>query len=140
MTTIEQTAVERLCELLNEEIIRSGQIQRSNKTIWSVLHNADNRIWTSLLKGAVELTPTTHRNHKRILERAEELATAIDKLGKIYPNVITPYPKEYKREGRPDNHLFQNAAWHLLMMLREVYCDTNSINLPNADSSKGKLI
>jgi hypothetical protein len=136
---LQTQAAEKLCELLNEQINQHGEIQKSNKTIWSVLHQTDNDIWLNLIAGILSITPTTHRNSQRIEQRAAELSQAIDALGSKYPNVITPYPAEYKKQKRPATELFQNAAWHLLMMTREVYCDTHGIHLPNADSSKGLL-
>ena len=131
ITALETTAVERLCELLNEEIRQNGPISKGNKRIWGVLHEMDNTIWNHCLNGASAMTPVSHKNHNRIDQRVTELHAALKRLGKLYDNVITPYPSEYKKQARPDSDLYQGAAWHLLMLLREVYCDINNIDLPN---------
>ena len=139
MKQLETKMIERLCELLNEQININGKIQRSNKTIWAVLHDMDNTIWQHCLNGADDFTPHNHRNRHSIDRRLLELNTAIKRYKDQYPNVITPFPAEYKRQKRDKDQLFQNSAWHLLMMLREVYCDVYGIDLPNSDSSIGAL-
>lgn len=131
ITALETTAIERLCELFNERIRQDGPISKGDKRIWGVLHEMDNTIWQHCLNGAVAMTPTDHKNYNRIDQRVTELNAALKRLGKQYDNVITPYPSEYKKQGRPDSDLYQGAAWHLLMLLREVYCDINGIDLPN---------
>jgi hypothetical protein len=128
---LERTAIDRLCELLNEEIRQNGAISKGNKRIWGVLHEMDNTIWQHCLNGATTMTPTDHKNYNRIDQRVTELNAALKRLHKQYDNVITPYPSEYKRQARPESDLYQGAAWHLLMLLREVYCDINGIDLPN---------
>jgi len=131
ITDLETTAIERLCELLNEEIRQTGPISKGNKRIWGVLHEMDNTIWHHCLNGAINITPRNHKNFNRIDQRVTELNAALTRLKGDYDNVITPYPSEYKRQGRPNSDLYQGAAWHLLMLLREVYCDVYGVDLPN---------
>jgi hypothetical protein len=131
IATLETEAIDRLCELLNNEIRKSGAIQKGNKNIWAVLHEMDNTIWQHCLNGARAITTMNHRNYNRIDQRITELESAIKRLSGVYDNVITPYPSEYKKQKRPNSDLYQGAAWHLLMLLREVYCDNNNLDLPN---------
>ena len=126
---------EALAELLNAEINKGGKIQQNNPTIWTALHAIDDRLWRAIIEDYLK-----DNRYMRAWPAAQEILDHLNKYEHIYhPWTITPYEGLVKRQQRPGDHQNKRAMWRWLMATRERYCDLNYIDLPNEDSSIGKL-
>ena len=126
---------EGICEVINSEINKSGQIQKGNVQIWHILHSCDDDIW----QGVFEEVLSAER-YRAVHPRALELLAHLKKYRTAYyPFTMTPYEGVVKKQRRPKSHSAKGLLWSWLFHLRDVYNAQHHIDLPNADSSKGAL-
>lgn len=125
----------KVSELLNKEILANGQLQNSNKHIWSTLHAMDNDIWLMYIRG-IKLVDKEFGH----LVNLDELATVLE-IEKIIErwgymsqsnNILTPH------KTRTNGHNYKGTAWKMVNQGREIWCRAMSIDLPNDNISKQK--
>jgi hypothetical protein len=147
-TDITQAEVlDAVLEQMNDHINRHGQIKQSSQVIknW---HKYDNTVWTLILRGIQRAISNGEITVEGWVERdIDFLLTHIEKCQDHTDNVLYQEPKETGR--LPDSVTHANRAKHYktiktrtfrtMMQIREALCKALGIDLPNEDSSKGKL-
>jgi len=134
-------------EQMNDHINKHGQIKKSSQVIknW---HQYDNTIWTMILQGIQRAITNGYIKVDGWVEsEIDFLLTHIRKCEAHTDNVLYQDPKETAR--LPDSVTHANTAKHyktiktrtfrIMMQIREALCKALGIDLPNEDSSKGKL-
>jgi hypothetical protein len=117
-----------VADSLNAIIRDSGEIQINNDSIWKgILHKWSNEDWAlvcDVMFAVMETEPQYFKSfHERALLTAETILTT-----------------KYQQHDRIlDTKKYKKDAWRLLMTMREVYNAINSIDLPNANTSKRRL-
>lgn len=120
--------VKELAEWLNNEIRKTGQLQRNNHALWEeFLHKWDNREWAQVLGYLEALNEACPELFKSYHEQSVFNATTT--LGKHW---------ESEHDRVLDKKPHKKTAWSAIMTVREVYNAANGIDLPNEDSSKDK--
>ena len=145
MASLEQTVNEWVDEnkRLNSYINTHGQIQRSS--IIKQWHDWDNAQWYRYLMFTLVLDDKAHlRLDGRIVRDLQTLVHHIEEYGNHCDNIIYPHPKTTKNLHHKLTHLHRDTsvksvAFRAMMNIREAYCELLDIDLPNADSSIGKL-
>jgi len=134
-------------EQMNDHINKHGKIKQSSQVIknW---HQYDNTIWTMILQGIQGGIANGYITVPYWAEKEFDfLLTHIRKCEAHTDNVLFQDPKETAR--LPDSITHANTAKHgitikrrtfrCMMQIREALCKALGIDLPNEDSSKGKL-
>lgn len=131
--------IEGISELLNKEINDTGKIQHNNNNIWQVLHKMDDSIWDSYL-AALEIYANTRPAYAGMSSSITKLQRHLDLYRSHYsPWTLTPYEGMVRSQARPQSHRAKGAVWSVIQQAREAYCVEKGIDLPNEDSSKGRL-
>lgn len=149
MTLAEQIASAMSVALkeMNEHINENGQINRSSQVIknW---HVYDNYTWELILGGAkylneqgkIKLKGFAERDVDFLLEHLAECYQHTDNV--LFPNVKTtgtlPASVTHANPAKYQCTI-KTRTFRTMMNVREALCDALDIDLPNEDSSKGKL-
>lgn len=133
-TTISKVILEEgmdICQNIattcNEEIIKSGRLQKNNKIIWgTILHKYNNWDWVRAVGVMRELMDT----HPEMFDSRQEEAVLTADL------VLSKHWDQGGAEGRIlDTKAHKFDEWRLLMTIREVWNKATGTVLPNDDTS-----
>ena len=119
----------RITKMLNDIILKNGQIQLNNKTIWDgMLHKMDNEVWQGIITMLLEL----NAQHPRLLtiqdvRNISDAQGLLDKYANYYDRVLD------MRNRHVDA---KKTAWKTLMTTREIICRCWELDLPNEDRSR----
>lgn len=119
----------RITKMLNDQILKTGQIQLNNKVIWDgMLHKMDNEVWRGILTMLVEL----NEQHPRLIS-LQDLRNISDALA-----LLDKYDNYYDRvlDMRNRHVDAKKTAWRALMTTREIICRCWDLDLPNEDRSR----
>lgn len=121
------TAVE-ITKILNEEILKGGEIQEDNSAIWDGwLHKKDNEDWQAMLIAMRELM----REYPRFFKQKD-----MD----ILDTVWTTLQSKGNVERVLDTKKYKGTAWGAIHTVREVVCRCWDLYLPNNDGSKRQKV
>lgn len=129
---------------MNTHINTHGQIQRSSDLIkhWHDLNNTD---WLVILNIALAMEQDgSWRLNRWTLADCERLVKHIQQYDSHCDNLLYPTPKitnslHKKITNFDSSTTVKSITFKTMMNLREAYCAMQDIDLPNEDSSKGKL-
>lgn len=135
-----------VCEQMNQRINEIGEIPRSDQTIknW---HEYDNVMW-QLLLDAVLIIDECYNVDQNLIKDVEILLKHLEQYGDYTENLLYPEPKITnsisKRLTNVTNswnrtESVKTVTFRTMMRIRELYCEIAGIDLPNDDTSKGKL-
>lgn len=119
----------RITKMLNDQILKTGQIQLNNKVIWDgMLHKMDNEVWRGILTMLVEL----NEQHPWLIS-LQDLRNISDALA-----LLDKYDNYYDRvlDMRNRHVDAKKTAWRALMTTREIICRCWDLDLPNEDRSR----
>ena len=150
MTTIHEQVADALYQALeemNSYINSYGEIQRSSSIIkgW---HNYDNHQWELILAGAKNLSDTGRLDLPQYVEKdIEMLLRHLEEYSVHSDNLLYPTPAETKSLPGAITHAnkakydttIKTRTFRIMVNVREALCRALDIDLPNEDSSKGKL-
>lgn len=134
-----------VCDTMNQRINEIGKIPTSDITIknWHTYTNDD---WEIILQAILELDKV-YDVQPRLVKDAKMLQAHIASCDYLCDNVLYPtvpmtkqLPKratEFTSYGRPLT--VKTVTFSTMMKARELYCEIIGLDLPNDDSSKGKL-
>lgn len=134
------------CEQMNQRINEIGEIPKSDQTIknW---HDYDNVIWRELLD-AVVIIDQCHPVDQHLVQDANTLAKHLNQYGEYTENLLYPEPKVTNQLSKKLTHVFnawdrsetvKSMTFRTMMRIRELYCTIIDLDLPNDDSSQGRL-
>jgi hypothetical protein len=135
-----------ICHQMNERINEIGEIPRSDQTIknW---HEYDNVMWRQLLE-TVLIIDECYRVDQNLVKDCQRLIKHIDQYGDYTDNVLYPEPKITNHLSKKittvinewnKSETVKTSTFRTMMRIRELYCDIIGLDLPNDDSSIGKL-
>lgn len=136
-------AYDDVCKQMNTAINTDGKLKRSG--LIKTWHSKTNYEWELILgcakvlheRGGVRLTGQTERDIDTLLDH-------IQKYGDLHHNILDPDPKANAILPNQATHIHRDTSvktvlWRVMMNVREAYCRILDIDLPNADSSMGRL-
>ena len=137
-----------LCDEMNEYINEHGQIPRN--TFIQHWHQCDNDFWSLVFADAYNVHEQSlmYEMPNDTRELVDMCLERIDAHGHIHHNILNPsledeagLPGAVKKMTNPKGYTksTKHYFWQTMMRLREYYCWVNGIDLPNEDSSIGKL-
>jgi len=119
----------RITKILNDQILKSGEIQINNSVIWDgILHKMDNSIW----RGIIEMLNLLNEQHPDMLSitdlaNIQDAEKLLDKFEDYYESVL----------DMPNRHVgAKKVAWRTLMSTREIICRCWNMDLPNNNTGK----
>lgn len=119
----------KITHKLNDEILKSGEIQINNKVIWDgMLHRMDNAVWRGILELFLELD-AQYPNILTIqdLKNVQDAVALLNRYENYYDKVL----------DMKNRHVdAKKTAWRALMSTREIVCRCWDLDLPNKNSSK----
>lgn len=121
--------VAKITHMLNDEILKGGEIQINNKVIWDgMLHRMDNTVW----RGCIELLLELNQQHGEMLT-LQDLRNLEDALA-----LLNRYDQHYDRVlDMKNRHVdAKKTAWRALMSMREIVCRCWAVDLPNSNTSR----
>lgn len=127
---------------MNQYINDHGQIPQS--TFIKEWHNRTNRDWLMIIQH-IECTDqySKYTVPSGMLRDAAALKKHIAQWGRFHPNILNPDMRDHHLLPKPartiDNKTVKTTLWRFMMNCREFYCNCKGIDLPNDDSSRGKL-
>lgn len=133
-----------LAKYLNNYINHSGQIQRNDRVLWTnYLHKYNNTDWLGIVKTVLDLD----EQHPEYLDLGN---TSL--FEDIYHKLKDPNSDlKVERQNIKAKRVMDRAGsvldlpenkqdmWKMIMVLRELWCKIQDIDLPNSDLSIGKL-
>jgi hypothetical protein len=133
-----------LAKYLNNYINHSGQIQRNDRVLWTnYLHKYNNTDWLGIVKTVLDLD----EQHPEYLDLGN---TSL--FEDIYHKLKDPNSDlKVERQNIKAKRVMDRAGsvldlpenkqdmWKMIMVLRELWCKIQDIDLPNSDISIGKL-
>ena len=133
-----------LAKYLNNYINHSGQIQRNDRVLWTnYLHKYNNTDWLGIVKTVLDLD----EQHPEYLDLGN---TSL--FEDIYHKLKDPNSDlKVERQNIKAKRVMDRAGsvldlpenkqdmWKMIMVLRELWCKSQDIDLPNSDLSIGKL-
>jgi len=133
-----------LAKYLNNYITHSGQIQRHDRVLWTnYLHKYNNTDWLGIVKTVLDLD----EQHPEYLDLGN---TSL--FEDIYHKLKDPNSDlKVERQNIKAKRVMDRAGsvldlpenkqdmWKMIMVLRELWCKIQDIDLPNSDLSIGKL-
>ena len=146
MTTIKDQVrlFRKEMELMNKHIKCYGRIQKSSPVIkhWHTLNNLD---WLTVLtiakgldqEGSMPLKDWTLRDIDKLVNHITNYESHCDNL--LYPEIAVTKTLHHKLTNFDRTVTVKSITFKTMMNLREAYCKMKGIELPNDDSSKGKL-
>lgn len=135
-----KSAMTVICDDLNAYINEKGKIQKS--TFIKIWHDLDNEVWQDVFNEAMSIHESTnYRLGKGLISEINELEDHMKQYGYLHKNILDPdlgvrLPYAATHIG---NETVKTVLWRTMMRLREYYCWVIGIDLPNEDSSIGKL-
>lgn len=119
----------KITALLNDEILKSGEIQINNKAIWDgMLHRMDNEIWRGILEMFEELNQ--QHGHMLTIQDQKNITDALHLLNKFAAH----YDRVLDMKNRHVDA--KKTAWRALMSTREIICRCWGLDLPNSNNSR----
>jgi hypothetical protein len=119
----------KITKILNDEILKGGEIQINNSVIWDgMLHKMDNAVW----RGVLEVMFALNSEHPHLLtiqdlRNLEDAAALLNKYENYYDRVL----------DMKNRHVdAKKTAWRALMSTREIICRCWELDLPNSKHSK----
>lgn len=148
-TLIEQVAdaVSDALSEMNDYINDNGKIQPSSGMIkhW---HTYDNHRWELILSGAKALCECGDIRVKPFVEKdIDMLLDHLTQYDSYADNILYPTPKIHRTlpsavthaDDRKYDKTIRSRTFRTMVNLREALCESLGIDLPNDDSSLGKL-
>lgn len=135
-----QSALTQICDDMNQWINLHGKIKPS--TFIKEWHDLDNEFWIEVFFEAVKVhSTTTHELTSSVLRDINRLVEHVETCGHLHKNILNPDlgVKLPRAAIRIENWTVKTVLWRTIMSLREYYCAVRGIDLPNDDSSIGKL-
>jgi hypothetical protein len=116
-----------ISEYLNRIIITSGPIKINNRDIWhNTLNCLNNQHWDGILETLTDLMVQNPQlgnpGHRTAITSAR---IAIATSGAKHQRILDTKP-------------YKTVAWRALMSMRELYCETINIQLPNGEIKNGR--
>ena len=150
MATIQELvaeAISKSIDEMNDYINTQGMIKPSSKIIkgW---HNYDNEQWELILAGAkaladagdISLPSYVERDIDVLLKHIAEYEAHCDNLMYPTPALTAQLPSAVTHaDKRKYDKTIKTRTFRTMMNIREAICAAIDIDLPNDDSSKGKL-
>ncbi len=134
------SAMTTICSEMNDYINTNGQIPKSS--FINQWHDLDNEFWIDVFWEALKINETTQYNlNNWITKDIERLLNHIQVCGQLHHNILNPdlSAKLPLAAKQIETWTVKTVLWRTMMQLREYYCEVNKIDLPNDDSSVGKL-
>ncbi len=141
-------ALATICDEMNDYINTKGKLpsSRGKQGFLHDWHDLDNEFWLRVFSDAIRVNDHTRYTMPQWLEdNVITLAGHIAKYGKVHPNILNPYREDEHRLLKEEKQFstgksVKSVLWNTMMELRErVYNPAMAIDLPNDDSSIGKL-
>ena len=128
-TTLSVDIAVRITKILNDEILKGGEIQINNSVIWdTMLHQMDNTVWRGILEMLVQLnTQHQHLLTMNDMRAVSDALALLDRFENYYDSVLDMNNRHVQAK---------RTAWRALMTTREVICRCWDLDLPNSDTSK----
>ena len=129
-----------ICSEMNDYINDNGQIPRSS--FIKQWHDLDNDFWINVFWEALKIDGSTAYDlSDSVKEDIKRMLNHIQSCGQLHPNILNPdlNVKLPRAATQIESWSVKSVLWRTMMRLREYYCWVNKIDLPNEDSSKGKL-
>ena len=129
-----------ICNEMNDYINNHGQIPRSS--FIKKWHDLDNDYFVDVLHEAYTINNTTTHWFGNYLKRdIEMLLEHMERYSHLHSNILNPHMGVDLPSAatKVENQSVKSVFWRTMMQLRESYCRVNGIDLPNDDSSIGKL-
>lgn len=128
-TTLSVDIAVRITKILNDEILKGGEIQINNTVIWdTMLHQMDNTVWRGILEMLVQLnTQHQHLLTMNDMRAVSDALALLDRFENYYDSVLDMNNRHVQAK---------RTAWRALMTTREVICRCWDLDLPNSDTSK----
>lgn len=131
-------------ESMNTHINTYGQIQKSSEIIkhW---HDLDNIEWLTILsiareldrEGSMDLNTWTLQDIDKLIKHIENYEIHCANL--LYPEPKITNKLHHSLTNFDRTTTVKRITFKTMMNIREAYCAMQGIDLPNEDSSKGKL-
>ena len=134
------TPFEEICDEMNQYINKHGKIPRSS--FIKKWHDLNNEYFVDVFHDAYTVNNTTsHWFGNELMQKIQLLLEHMERYGHLNNNILNPH-MDVKLPGAATKIQYQSVKtvfWRTMMLLREYYCRVNGIDLPNEDSSIGKL-
>jgi hypothetical protein len=115
-----------LANWLNEEIRKTGQLQKNNHPLWDeYLHEWANREYAKVLSAMRDL-----------MEQHPEMFKGFHEDAILNAEMILHKNWESEDNRVLDTKKYKTDAWKLIMTMREVWNKAIGIDLPNEDASR----
>lgn len=137
---IPKSAMTVICDDLNAYINEKGKIQKS--TFIKIWHDLENQDWKDVFNAAMRIHESTgYKLSKDLLTEIRELEDHMKQYGYLHKNILDPHfgAKLDYPATQIGHDSVKTVLWRTMMRLREYYCWVIGIDLPNEDSSIGKL-
>ena len=142
------TAINAICDEMNDYINLHGKLKRSTHKggLLNGWHDLDNQFWLDLFDQVDAISDSTRHHLPQWIENdIKAMRKLLHSYGNEHSNLLNP-PQEHmkdlpKRLTRIHEDLtVKKCLWRTLMNIREkIYNPYMDIDLPNEDSSIGKL-
>jgi len=129
-----------ICSEMNDYINTHGQIPRSS--FIKQWHDLDNDFWIDVFLEALEIdNNTVYDLSNSVKQDIKRLFNHIQTCGQLHHNILNPdlNVRLPRAATQIESWTVKSVLWRTMMRLREYYCWVNKIDLPNEDSSIGKL-
>lgn len=139
-TKTKMTPFVEICEEMNDYINKYGQIPRN--TFIKKWHDLNNVYVAEAMHEAHTINSTTSHWFGNSLKRDIKLLSEhMERYSHLHDNIANPHmgAKLPGAATKVENQSVKTVFWRTMMQLREYYCRINGIDLPNDDSSIGKL-
>ena len=142
------TAINAICDEMNDYINDHGQLKRSTHKggLLNGWHDLDNQFWLDLFEEANTISENTRYHLPQWIENdIKAMKNLLNSYGDQHENLLNPPQEDMrdlpKRLTRIHEDLtVKKCLWRTLMNIREkIYNPYMDIDLPNEDSSIGKL-
>lgn len=134
-----------VCDTMNQRINEIGKIPTSDQIIknWHTYNNDD---WEIILQAVLELDKV-YDVPPSLLRDIKVLQAHIAQCGYMSHNILYPTVAETQQLPKKATQLtsytypctVKKVTFRAMMNTRELYCEIIGLDLPNEDSSKGKL-
>lgn len=129
---------------MNDHINANGQIKKSSAIIkhW---HELTNRDWLIILliakeldnEGSIYLSEGVLNDIDRLINHIDNYDVHCNNL--LYPSIDVSKKLNHSLSNFSRDTTVKTITFKTMMNIREAYCKMKNLDLPNDDSSKGKL-
>lgn len=141
------SALSRISNEMNNYINTKGKLKSStgNSGFLNQWHSLDNDFWLAVFDDVEHIEKTTKYKCKTwTSDNIKRLKNHIELYREEHNNILNPTPKDMVGMHKAYTHFdkltsVKSVLWKTMMELREFYCRVHDIDLPNDDSSIGKL-